>query len=90
MKYIKKTRLNDGWNIAIGLQKVDDLSVSDYLLEIANKNIEGKITIKEAKDLIDDYYRETVSGNRIEEADKVSVRIAHIIIKIIFFYIDSS
>lgn len=56
MKYIKKTRLNDGWNIAIGLQKVDDLSVSDYLLEIANKNIEGKITIKEAKDLIDDYY----------------------------------
>ena len=38
------------WQTAIGLQAVDGLSTSDYLLETAKENIEGKITISEAND----------------------------------------
>ena len=33
------------WQTAIGLQAVDGLSTSAYLLETAKDNIEGKITI---------------------------------------------
>lgn len=34
------------WQTAIGLQAVDGLTTSEYLLETAKENIEGKITIK--------------------------------------------
>ena len=44
------------WQTAIGLQAVDGLSVSDYLLNTAKENIEGKITGKEANDRISNYY----------------------------------
>ena len=33
------------WSTAIGLQQVDGLTPSDYLLEVAKKNIEGKISL---------------------------------------------
>ena len=71
------------WSTAIGLQKTDGLTVSDYLVSLANKNINGDITIKEARDLIEDYYKArplTVTDeNRTDEADKVSTRITEII-----------
>ena len=44
------------WITAIGLQDVDKLSTSDYLLNIAIENIEGNITMEEAKQRIDEYY----------------------------------
>lgn len=70
------------WSTAIGLQAVDGLKPSKYLIDTAIQNIEGKITIKEAQDLIDAYYEERASrlpdGERTEEADKVSSRIADI------------
>lgn len=44
------------WITAIGLQDVDKLSTSDYLLNIAIENIEGNISIEEAKQRIDEYY----------------------------------
>ena len=31
----------EAWRVAIGLQAVDGLQVSDYLLELARRNIEG-------------------------------------------------
>jgi len=37
------------WRTAIGLQQVDGLEVSDYLKELARRNIEGEISIDEAK-----------------------------------------
>ena len=45
------------WQTAIGLQAVDDLKPSEYLIQTARQHIEGDITIKEAKQLIDTYYQ---------------------------------
>ena len=44
------------WQVGIGLQQVDGLQASDYLLNTAKRHIEGEITIQEAKQLIDTYY----------------------------------
>ena len=47
----------ENWAIAIGLQQVDNLTPSDYLIETAKENVEGKITIEEVKQRIDSYYK---------------------------------
>lgn len=44
------------WLTAIGLQAVDGLSVSDYLIELAIKNIKGELTSQEVNRLIDEHY----------------------------------
>ncbi|EHO16650.1 hypothetical protein HMPREF9623_01349 [Stomatobaculum longum] len=70
------------WRIGIGLQAVDGLKISDYLLHTAARNIEGEISFQEAKALLQSYYEEHPSRNfedRTEEADKVSVRIAELL-----------
>ena len=70
------------WKTAIGLQQVDGLKPSEYLIEIAKQNIEGDITIDEVKKRIDSYYQQhpaKTDEDRTEEADKVSVRIAEIL-----------
>ena len=71
------------WSTAIGLQAVDGLKPSKYLIDTAIQNIEGKITMKEAQSLIDSYYEERPvhlsDDERTEEADKVSSRIAEIL-----------
>ena len=46
------------WSTAIGLQAVDGLKVSDYLLKHARRNIEGEISMKEVDKLLDKYYEE--------------------------------
>lgn len=58
------------WQIAIGLQAVDGLTISDYLLETAKENIEGKITIKEANAKISNYYEERSDRHAIETGTK--------------------
>lgn len=71
------------WSTAIGLQQVDGLTPSDYLLEVAKKNIEGKISLNKAQALIDSYYESkterTDDQDEKEEADKVSARIAQVL-----------
>ena len=72
------------WQTAIGLQEVDGLKTSPYLLETARRHIEGDITISEAKQLIDSYYksltgRKEIEEERTEEADKVSARITELL-----------
>ena len=71
------------WSTAIGLQAVDGLKPSKYLVDTAIQNIEGKITMKEAQSLIDSYYEERPvhlsDDERTEEADKVSLRIAELL-----------
>ena len=71
------------WQTAIGLQQVDGLTPSKYLYETAKRNIDGEITIEEAKQLIDSYYKtrqgRTEEDEDTEEADKVSVRIREIL-----------
>lgn len=70
------------WKTAIGLQQVDGLKPSDYLISTAKQNIEGDISIEEVKLRIDTYYKQHPiqnAENRTEEADKVSARIAEIL-----------
>ena len=44
------------WSTAIGLQQVDGLTPSKYLFDTAKRNIDGEITVDEAKRIIDRYY----------------------------------
>ena len=70
------------WHTAIGLQAVDGLKTSKYLIDTAIKNIEGDISIDEAQELLNTYYQENPKSDqedRTEEADKVAVRIAKIL-----------
>ena len=71
------------WKTAIGLQDVDGLKPSEYLIETAKEHIEGKITISEADKRIHSYYEERENRVGVEsdtrEADIVSVRIACIL-----------
>jgi fido (protein-threonine AMPylation protein) len=86
-EYIRQTEPDKrdkgyAWNTAIGLQAVDGLKTSKYLIDTAVQNIEGNITIDEAQELLDSYYESKPLSNsksRTEEADKVSVRIAKIL-----------
>lgn len=71
------------WSIATGLQQVDGLTPSAYLYKTAKRNIEGEISIEEAKKLIDSYYESKTSrtedDDNTEEADKVSTRITELL-----------
>lgn len=71
------------WQTAIGLQAVDGLSTSDYLLETAKEHIEGGIDLPEAKRRIESYYEQRENRNAIEdgtmEADIVSTRITELL-----------
>lgn len=75
---------SEAWKVAIGLQQVDRLQTSEYLFDTAKRHIEGDISIDEAKQLIDSYYksasgRKIVENDRTEEADKVAARITELI-----------
>lgn len=69
------------WAVGIGLQDVDGLKTSDYLQQIAVRNVEGEITIDEAQQLISKYYVEHGHAAPVgeEEADKVASNIARVL-----------
>lgn len=78
---VKKTKT---WETAIGLQDVDGLKPSKYLIDTAKEHIEGKINIDEVEKRIDKYYkvldnRKKDESENSEEADKVAVRITEIL-----------
>lgn len=80
-KRVEKTKT---WETAIGLQDVDGLKPSKYLIETAKEHIEGNIGLQEVKNRIDEYYRasnnrKTEATENSEEADKVAVNIAEIL-----------
>lgn len=80
----EKAELAGLWRTAIGLQKVDGLTPSAYLVETARRNIEGEITIAEAGKIIGEYYkskavRAEAEKTRTDEADIVSQRITEIL-----------
>lgn len=87
-EYIKqgepdKAEKSEAWQTAIGLQAVDGLNTSDYLLDTAKEHIEGKITIDEAQKRIHSYYEQrsvrTETENETKEADIVSARITKLL-----------
>lgn len=88
-EYIRQGELGpkqkaEAWKTAIGLQDVDGLKPSTYLLDTAKRHIEGDITIEQVKGLIDSYYKSkegrfSFEEERTEEADKVSARITELL-----------
>lgn len=52
----------NNWAIAIGPQRVDRHNVSDFLIQVARLEIEGKITMNEAQAIIDEHYAQTNSN----------------------------
>lgn len=78
---VEKTKT---WGTAIGLQEVDGLKPSKYLIETAKEHIEGNIDLKEVENRINQYYK-VLDDKKIEErenseeADKVAVRITEIL-----------
>ena len=67
----------EAWSVAIGLQAVDGLQVSDYLLELASRNIEGEITIDEVIELLNERdakksrLKEYTSYTRVDAVDPI-------------------
>src|SRR5574344_2821507 len=75
----ERAEKSEAWQTAIGLQAVDGLKTSEYLLDTAKEHIEGKITIDEAQKRIHSYYEQRTTRTEVEEntkeADIVSARI---------------
>ena len=73
----------EAWRVAIGLQAVDGLKTSEYLQETARRNIEGEITIDEARELVKQYYITKTTHDKDdedkEEADRVSGNISKLL-----------
>lgn len=73
----------NAWRTAIGLQAVDGLKTSPYLLDIARQNINGDVTIDEVRELLDTYYKSKTTRTAVEdmeeEADKVAANIKKIL-----------
>lgn len=77
-KNIKKSY----WDAAKGLQRVDGLTPTQYLLELADANIEGELSYTEVEELLYKRYKNESPEDikrRNKEADLVAARIAHIL-----------
>ena len=67
-EYIRESEPNKrekgyAWQTAIGLQAVDGLKTSKYLINTAIRNIEGDISIDEANSLLNSYYEKNPTGS---------------------------
>ena len=71
------------WDMAIGLQQVDNLKPSKYLEQISEKNILGELTIDEVEQRLREYYIEKGKQESINykelECDFVSMRIVELL-----------
>ena len=71
------------WDNGIGLNKVDNLEPSKYLLDLSQKNINGKLKYYEVENLLKSYYEAQNSNNvniqKEKECDLVSLRIAQLL-----------
>jgi len=74
---IKYTK--DNWEIGFGLQAIDGLKPSDYLVELAKKQIRGYISYEEVETSLVQYYEEGVKPEDNMEADFSSMHIAEIL-----------
>ena len=77
--YIKKTQ----WDMAIGLQEVDNLKPSQYLKKLSAENINDNLSIEEVESYLKEYYTEKKKQNNINhnelECDFVSMRIVELL-----------
>ena len=75
--YIKQLQ----WDMAIGLQQVDNLKPSKYLEQISEKNILGELTLEEVEQSLKEYYttkEKNINHNELE-CDFVSMRIVELL-----------
>ena len=77
--YIKQLQ----WDMAIGLQEVDNLKPSKYLEKLLDENVTGEMTIKQVEQNLREYYIEQEKKNNINhnelECDFVSTRIVELL-----------
>lgn len=65
------------WRMAIGLQAVDELKTSDFLIETARRHIEGEITMDEQEQIKKYHHaKKKQKVARIIRADKGSAKSA--------------
>lgn len=73
------------WKTAVGLQAVDGLHPSQYLLHEAKRHVEGEVSIDELRKNLYSYYEQRAVRGEIdrptEEADKVSANISRYLSK---------
>ena len=71
------------WRTAIGLQQVDGLTPSEYLVQTARRNIKGEISLAESRELVTNYHKAKTlasgDASRTKEADLVSQHIAEVL-----------
>ena len=69
----------ENWEIGFGLQAIDGLKPSKYLVELAQKQVTGRISYEEVESSLKHYYEEGVEPDDSMEADFFSMRIAEIL-----------
>lgn len=78
-KYIEQVQ----WDMAIGLQEVDNLKPSKYLEKLVLENINGKKTVYEVEQKLKEYYIEKSKINDVNEneleCDLVATRIVELL-----------
>ena len=71
------------WDMAIGLQEVDNLKPSKYLKKLLQENVTGEKTIYEVEKELKEYYVEKEKNNEVNhnelECDLVSTRIVELL-----------
>ena len=77
--YIKQLQ----WDMAIGLQEIDNLKPSKYFEKLVNENIDGNLTIDQVMNELREYYIENENKNELDhnemECDFVSTRIVELL-----------
>ncbi len=77
--YVKQLQ----WDMAIGLQEVDNLKPSKYLKKLLEENVTGEMTIEEVEKELREYYIEKENKNELNhnelECDFVSTRIVELL-----------
>ena len=75
------------WKTAIGLQAVDGLTPSEYLVDLAKKNIEGQMSLQALHTLLENYYESYPhQEDRTAEADIVSLRMSELLLEKAFSF----
>ena len=75
------------WKTAIGLQAVDGLTPSTYLVDLAKKNIEGQMSLQALHTLLENYYESYPNQeDRTAEADIVSLRMSELLLEKAFSF----
>ena len=85
--YIAEKKYDSGykkkcWDMAIGLQAVDDMKTSEYLYSLAEQHIAGRISNEEIENLLYKKYEEETleeKEKRSKESDIVSNRIVQLL-----------